>query len=237
MPTVKIAVSTTLKTRPIQSSSLPAAEKVVVKVGDVFEYRAIAKESGHIKFTLKEGAIAGRNTWYVFEKDVENVFEKDVENGIAPQDIRPEFNSIALAVVTHFEGFEEKQYYCSANVSTIGYGSTRFFDGGDIPVGAAISQEQAIELFKRDSKQFTSALRSLLKVPLSGKQIAALESFIYNVGESAFAESTLLKKINALESESEICTQLNRWTNDGLAGLVRRRSAECDLWVGKMPTF
>jgi lysozyme len=230
MPTIKIAVSTTLKTRPIQSSSLPADEKFVVKAGDLFEYRAIAKESGHIKFTLKEGAIAGRNTWYVFEKDVESF-----DNGIAPQDIRPEFNSIALAVVTHFEGFEERQYYCSANVSTIGYGSTRFFDGGDIPIGATISQEQAIELFKRDSKQFTAALRSLLKVPLSGKQIAALESFIYNVGEGGFAESTLLKKINANESEVEICAQFMRWTNDGLAGLVRRRSAECDLWVGKMP--
>jgi lysozyme len=147
-----------------------------------------------------------------------------------PQELR--LNSIAIAMIKSFEGLELKQYTCSAGVSSIGLGTTRFFDGGPIPAGATITEAQAIELFQRDIEEFISALRSLIDRPITARQAAALTSWIYNCGIGALEESTLLKVINGGGSDAEIQAQFRRWTNGGLAGLVSRREAECELWVG-----
>ena len=55
---------------------------------------------------------------------------------------------------------------------------------------------------------------------------------MFNVGESAFAKSTLLKKLNAGQYDA-VPAELMKWTKGGgkeLPGLVRRRRAECAMW-------
>jgi lysozyme len=147
-----------------------------------------------------------------------------------PQELR--LNSIAVEIIKSFEGLELSQYFCSAGVSTIGLGTTRWHDGGAIPAGATITEAQAIEFFKRDSEEFIDALRDLIDRPITGKQAAALTSWIYNCGIGALEESTLRKVINSGGDDEAVKEQLRRWTNQGLAGLIKRRESECELWSG-----
>jgi len=72
-----------------------------------------------------------------------------------------------------------------------------------------------------------------VKVPLTDNQFAALVSFIYNVGVSAFKRSTLLKKLNRGDYDS-VPVELMKWTRSGdkyPKGLKNRRAAEAGLWV------
>ncbi|EJF84204.1 hypothetical protein MCU_00872 [Bartonella elizabethae Re6043vi] len=58
-------------------------------------------------------------------------------------------------------------------------------------------------------------------------------SFCYNVGTTAFCNSTLLKKLNNGEYEA-VPAELQKWTKAGgkrLQGLVHRRVAEAGLWA------
>jgi GH24 family phage-related lysozyme (muramidase) len=236
MPKLTITVDTILKSGVVDASTLPAAEKHFANEGETFDIDAYVLEAGHIKFTLaKDGSfptIAGRNTWYVFAKHA-TTGERD---GIQPSQFR--VNSIALKVIPAFEGLELKQYYCPAGISTIGYGATVFIDGGDVPVGAIITEEIATELLQRDLTRFVASLRSLVKVPLTGRQIGALTSFVYNLGAGALAESTLLRRLNGGESREAIAAEFLKWDKaDGvqLPGLTRRREAERDLWLGFQP--
>lgn len=148
-----------------------------------------------------------------------------------PQEFR--LNSVAIALIKSFEGLELSAYVCSAGVLTIGLGTTVYPDGSPVQWGDTCTEAQAIEWFSHDSDRFIKALRNMVDVPLTGLQIAALTSFIYNCGEGAFEESTLRREINANASISAIEAQLMRWTNNGLAGLVSRRNAECALWRGE----
>lgn len=72
-----------------------------------------------------------------------------------------------------------------------------------------------------------------MKVPLSDFQRGALVSFTYNVGDTAFTDSTLLRLLNAGGYQA-VPAQLARWNkNDGkvMQGLVNRRAAEAGLWA------
>ncbi len=60
---------------------------------------------------------------------------------------------------------------------------------------------------------------------------AALASFVYNVGETQFSRSTLLRKLNAGDVKGA-CAELSRWVYAGgkvYKGLVNRRMAEREL--------
>lgn len=151
-----------------------------------------------------------------------------------PQELR--LNSHGVKIVEHFEGLKLKQYYCSAGVSTIGLGTTRWFDGGSIPEGATITNEQAIELFKRDSREFIAEMQRLIDIPLTARQSAAIFSFCYNCGWQSFEESTLRKIINQGAGDDAVREQFRRWAKaDGktLAGLLRRRNAEAMMWANR----
>jgi lysozyme len=236
VPKLIITVDTILKSSVRDASTLPTTEKHFANEGETFDIDAYVLEQGHIKFTLaKTGSfptIAGRNTWHVFAKHA----KIPSPGNIAPSQFRP--NSIAVKTIAAFEGLELKQYICPAGFSTIGYGSTRFIHGEDVPAGAVITEQVATELLQRDLKEFIGSLRSLVTVPLTGKQIGALTSFVYNLGADALAESTLLRRLNGGESREAIAAEFLKWDKaDGeqLAGLTRRREAERDLWMGREP--
>jgi lysozyme len=153
-----------------------------------------------------------------------------------PQEFRA--NSIAAKLIGHFEGLRLSQYYCSSGVSSIGLGTTRWHDGGPIPVGATITEDQAIAFFKRDSFEFIGDIQRLVNVPLTARQIAVLLSFAYNcgTGEDGLGGSTLLKVINRSGSDSEVRSELRKWINSAgqpSDGLRRRRNAEVMLWQGR----
>jgi lysozyme len=60
-----------------------------------------------------------------------------------------------------------------------------------------ITLAQAIDLLRGDLSKTERRIRELVKVPLRPGQFDALVSLTYNIGPTAFADSTLLKKLNA----------------------------------------
>ena len=131
------------------------------------------------------------------------------------------------ALIKKYEGLKLSAYKCPAGIWTIGYGHT-----AGVFEGQKISEKQADEFFDKDIKQFEDAVNSLVKVPLKQGQFDALVSFVYNVGKTAFANSTLLRMLNS-GNYSGAGEQFNRWVFAGgkkLQGLVKRREEEKELF-------
>lgn len=134
------------------------------------------------------------------------------------------------ALIRQHEGLRLKAYRCAAGVWTIGYGHTK-----NVYQGQLISWATAKRLLDEDLKNVERTIARYVLVPLQQHEIDALASFIFNIGEGAFARSTLLKRLNRGEKES-IPRELMRWTNAAgrpLMGLVARRHAEAVHWTGK----
>ena len=137
-----------------------------------------------------------------------------------------------LGLIKEFEGCELTAYVCPAGVLTIGYGST----GSHVSSGQTITEAQAEALLLNDLVRFEKAVNELVKVPMTQGAYDALVSFIFNCGEGAFADSTLLRELNEGKDPNAVAkAQLPRWTNGGLAGLVRRRAAEVELFCSGAP--
>lgn len=140
----------------------------------------------------------------------------------------------AVALVKEFEGFRSAPYQDSTGVWTFGYGSTRDADGN--PVTAAtplISEPAASALVRRDLDASNLAVTRDVHVPLTANQRAALDDFIYNLGVGNFQASAMLKLLNAGDYAGA-AAQIDLWDHAGgvvLAGLLRRRQAETDMFT------
>lgn len=133
-------------------------------------------------------------------------------------------------LIKKFEGFRYNAYKDSGGVLTIGYGHTEGVVEGDV-----ITRGEGQELLLRDLRTAISSINSLVTVPLSQPQFDALVSFVFNVGVGAFGHSTLLKVLNNFRYEL-VPHELKRWNKSKgkvLAGLVRRREAEAQLFEDK----
>lgn len=108
---------------------------------------------------------------------------------------------------------------------TIGYGHT-----SGVFEGQTITEEDAEELLRKDLMWFEQEVVKLILPKLTQNEFDAIVSFTFNVGSGALAESTFRRRINSGEPKA-LCFQeeFPRWTNGGLAGLVRRRDAEVQL--------
>ena len=139
--------------------------------------------------------------------------------------------NLGLALLKSFEGCRLEAYTCPAGVLTIGYGST----GPHVKPGMTITQAEADALLQQDLERFEKAVVELITVPLDQCEFDALVSFAFNCGAGALSESTLRRRLNAGEEKARvIAEELPRWTNNGLAGLVRRRDAEVRLANDKL---
>lgn len=135
----------------------------------------------------------------------------------------------AVELVKRFEGCKLKAYRCPAGVWTCGYGAT----GADVGSGTVWTQDQAEERLTRDLTKFAAAVDTLVKVPLTDGQRAALISFAFNLGAGALKGSTLLRLLNA-GKVADAAEQFKRWCLAGgqeLKGLKVRREAERQLFM------
>jgi lysozyme len=142
-------------------------------------------------------------------------------------------NERGIKLLHDFEGLKLKAYLCPAKVWTIGYGNTRYEDGRPVKEGDVITKERAEQLFLRILDVFEKGVKSRVKKELTSNQFSALVSFSYNIGLGNFGASTLLKMVNVNPSDPKIREQFMRWNkaNGGImAGLIRRRKAEADLY-------
>lgn len=131
-----------------------------------------------------------------------------------------------LDLIKAFEGCRLTAYKCVSTEKyyTIGYGHY----GADVTQGMRITQERAEQLLQSDLVRFENTVNSAVKVLITQSMFNALVSFCYNVGQSAFKNSTLLKLLNK-GKYNEACQQFARWNKSGgkvLTGLVNRRTKE-----------
>jgi lysozyme len=144
--------------------------------------------------------------------------------------------SLAADFIKRFEGYAKRlkdgyctTYLCSAKVLTIGYGST----GSGVRPGVIWSQAKASERFDTDLQKFAQGVYALSPVLYfeTEQRQAAIISFAYNLGLSAYKTSTLRKAVQRLDW-AEAQRQIKRWNRAGgkvVRGLTIRREAESAL--------
>ena len=113
---------------------------------------------------------------------------------------------------------------------TIGWGAT----GRGIGPGTVWTQPECDARLTRDLVRFArDVARALGDAPTSQCQFDAMVSFHYNTGAIARATLTRLHKAGCY---AEASAEFAKWVNAGgkrLAGLVRRRAAEAELYAGR----
>lgn len=95
------------------------------------------------------------------------------------------------------EGEKLIGYKDTRGIPTVGVGHTGVVDGKPVSVGMVISKDKSSELLRSDLKWTEEAIAINVKVPLTQNQYDALCSLIFNIGANAFANSTVLKRLNA----------------------------------------
>lgn len=141
----------------------------------------------------------------------------------------------AEKLIADFEGLRLKAYKDTSGIYTIGYGITRNPETGlPIKEGDTITKAKALQWLKMVAKSAEAEVKRFVKVPINANQLAALTSFVYNIGGTKFAKSTLLRKLNAGESKTEVAKEFEKWIFSGgkpLKGLQRRRKEEAGLFL------
>jgi len=145
--------------------------------------------------------------------------------------------AVAIYLVKKWEGLHKKEadglvhpYLCPAGVWTIGYGSTRDFDGAPVSKDTPpLSPEECENLMLPElSSCVRTAIRFSPVLSLNEEALGAIASFIYNLGPYGYYRSTLRRRINEgnwFEAQKEI----QKWVWAGgrrLTGLVLRRKEE-----------
>jgi len=131
------------------------------------------------------------------------------------------------------EGRVYEPYKDVAGVWTVCDGHT----GTDIIKGKKYTNRECDRLLWNDLQPVKKSVDGLVKVPLGEYQRAALYSFTYNVGSSAFSKSTLLKRLNSGDVDGA-CEELRRWVYAGgmkWKGLQNRRDMERSLCLADGP--
>jgi lysozyme len=133
----------------------------------------------------------------------------------------------AKKIIMEIERLRLQAYLCPAKVWTIGWGHTK-----GVKKGMRITEEQAEELLREDMQDAIDVVERL-NADLSDNQYNALVSFVFNIGGSAFATSTIRRKILANPNDKKIKDEFMRWVYaDGkmLKGLENRRKKEAELY-------
>lgn len=140
-----------------------------------------------------------------------------------------------INLIKGFEGFETRAYQDSVGIWTIGHGTIKYPNGKAVAKGDTCTAAQAVEYMVNDLKGFEAKVNEVVKVPLTQNQYNALVSLTYNIGQTAFANSTLARKLNA-KDYAGAADQFLVWNKAGgrvIQGLVNRRTAERNVFLAK----
>ena len=136
-----------------------------------------------------------------------------------------------IEFIKSFEGCVLKAYPDAVGIWTIGYGHTN-----RVTSGMTITAAQAESYLKSDLSKTENFVNSCVTIELSQNMFDALISFAFNVGNGALKRSTLLRKLNQGDTNGA-AKEFDRWIYAGkkiLPGLVKRRSAEKELFLTKI---
>ncbi len=163
-----------------------------------------------------------------------------------------DLNQAGLDLIKSFEGIPDGDpatvnidpYLDPVGIWTIGWGHAISVGGAYLRGKAnrdaardlypdGITLAQAETLLRGDVLDTCRDVESLVEVPLTDNQFAALVSFTFNLGRGSLARSTLLRKLNE-KDYAGAAAEFARWNRAGgkvLDGLVARRAAEAQLFA------
>lgn len=154
--------------------------------------------------------------------------------GVTPESVVKRFpvgtSPAGISLIKRFEGFRSKAYLCPAGKWTIGYGHT-----AGVKQGMVISEAEGEAILRKDLAIFERFLSDALgETATSQNQWDAMLSLLYNIGPANFRRSSVLR--NHLKRRlPEAANSFLLWNKGGgrvLAGLVKRRQAERQLYIG-----
>lgn len=129
-----------------------------------------------------------------------------------------------LNMIKSFEGCRLTAYKCPAGVWTIGWGHT-----GDVVAGQIITQEQADRMLRVDMATYEAKVMKYNDTyHWNQNEFDALTSFTYNVGS---IDQLTNRGIRTRDVIADKLLAYNKGGGVVLAGLVRRRKAERDLFL------
>lgn len=151
-------------------------------------------------------------------------------------------SAVGLSILMHFEGYATTAYQDGAGVWTICYGHTK-----GVTRGQTATKAQCDAHFKDDLKWAQVVVDKHVTVPISVNQFDALVLLVFNIGETNFRTSTLLRKLNAKDYRGA-AVEFPKWNNIRIAqtdpktklttsrlvpsnGLTRRRLSEMELFL------
>jgi len=139
--------------------------------------------------------------------------------------------SLAVSLISKWEGFREDVYFDSVGVRTVGFGFTDSLPfWNEIEAATPLTRDEADRFLIRALEgRYVPALRRFTEGVLDAPhKVAALSSWTYNVGIGAASGSSLTEYLtNGDEEKAE--EELLQWVYAGgevLDGLVARREAE-----------
>ena len=138
-------------------------------------------------------------------------------------------SATALVGIATWEGYSGNAYQDIVGVWTIGFGTTE-----KVKAGQTIDPVKALQRKLTDINKFEGSLKQCVKVPLAQHEYDAYLSLAYNIGPTAFCNSTLVRKLNA-EDYAGACKEILRWNRAGgkvVKGLDNRRQAEYKQCTG-----
>lgn len=157
-----------------------------------------------------------------------------------------------LHLIASFEGYVPVPYNDSAGNATIGYGHlihTGPVTDHDRAVYHGYTTGQLLQLLSKDAGNAEAAVSQSVKVRLgviparAQARFDALVSLAFNIGGGGFANSTLVRTINAKGAPRDWTTVGPLWVgwdhDDGkvVPGLLTRREREFAIFrTGKYPT-
>ncbi|MBT9176720.1 MAG: Lysozyme RrrD [Firmicutes bacterium] len=134
--------------------------------------------------------------------------------------------------LTLHEGYTDRAVIpIPGDVPTIGFGTTE-----GVRMGDKITPPRALVRALKDVNKFEAALVRCITVPLYQHEYDAAVQLSYNIGATAFCNSTVVRRFNA-EDYIGACDAFLMWNKAGgrvVQGLVNRREAERQLCLGNL---
>lgn len=134
-------------------------------------------------------------------------------------------NEAGFKALHEREGLRLKPYLDTRGVPTIAMGNTYYLDGKKVKMtDPELTKEHAEKLANLTAIDFASKVNVLVKSNVNQNQFNALVSLAYNIGITAFKNSTVLRRVNKNPNDPTIKGAFMMWTKNH--ELIGRRESE-----------
>jgi lysozyme len=136
------------------------------------------------------------------------------------------------------EGYRDVAYIpTKGDVPTLGFGTTPREDGSPVQMGDRTNPVEALQRKQRDLVTFEGAIKRCVTVPLYQHEYDAYVDMAYNIGASAFCNSTMVRRLNAGDYTGA-CRAILMWNRVGTQRCDVPGNRVCwGLWLRRQQTM